>query len=401
MANTPTEILAEATDYYSKLFELEQTTPNHNILKLAPKLSHTDSTSIDSPITLEEINEAISALGHHKTPALDGLTSEFYRKFKNLLSPILLKYFSALQGQATLPNRLCKGIITLIPKGKNNLDRITNWRPITMLCTDYKILSAIFTSRIQSVAATIINPDQTGFLKNRYILENALTFNYVAEHSSNQPYSTHAAVLLDFFKAFDSVSRNFLLDMLQAYNFGPYITNFIKLMHNNSTASLIINNHIGPTFSVDKGVRQGDPIAGLLFVLAIEFLANLIRSKLPGITIHQFRNFLSLYADDIIVYLRSKQDLPELITLLTDFHKCSGLRTNLNKSFLLPFGSLDWSSSPIPTTNSTKYLGFIISANGASITWDTILSKSIKSLLFGKYYPLESLPAQIFSSHMP
>ena len=107
-ANTPMEILAKATDYYNKLFKLEETTPDIDILDLAPKLSQADSANIDFPITRDEINEAISALGHHKAPVFDGLTSEFYKRFKNLISPILFLYFTAFQGQMSLPDRLEK-----------------------------------------------------------------------------------------------------------------------------------------------------------------------------------------------------------------------------------------------------------------------------------------------------
>ena len=132
---------------------------------------------------------------------------------------------------------------------------------------------------------------------------------------------------------------------------------------------------------MDKGVWQGDPIAGLLFVLAIEFLANLIRLKLPGITIQQLRKIFQNWSPCLQVFTNAPVSVP-----------------TLTNRFYYPSSS-DWSLLPIPTTASTKYLVFTISANGASITWDTVLNKSIKSLARKKLPLGISARANFFKSY--
>ena len=177
---------------------------------------------------MEELKETISKLGKHKAPGLDGLTSEFYKKFKEQLAPILLQYFCAAITKPSLPDRLCKGVVMLLPKGENNLNNIANWRPITLLTIDYKILSAIFANRIQLVANSIISPDQTGYIKGRYILENVLTYNLIAENAKLTNTTSQAAILLDFRKAFDSVNHNFIRALLPAFNFGPSTSSLVN-----------------------------------------------------------------------------------------------------------------------------------------------------------------------------
>ena len=115
------QILNTATLFYEDLFKLANSElPDLSTISL-PQLSQTEKNKADSPITMKELDETISKLGKHKAPGLDGLTSEFYKKFKESLTPILLQYFHAVITKPSLPDRLCKGVVTLLPKGDNNL----------------------------------------------------------------------------------------------------------------------------------------------------------------------------------------------------------------------------------------------------------------------------------------
>jgi len=117
-----------------------------------------------------------------------------------------------------------RGVITLIPKkGKNKL-LIKNWRPITLLNTDYKILAKLLALRIETVMPFIICDDQTGYIKGRFIGQNIriIEDTIIIANENNIP---GIILTIDFEKAFDSISWSFIEKALYAYNFG---VNYIK-----------------------------------------------------------------------------------------------------------------------------------------------------------------------------
>ena len=100
---------------------------------------------------------------------IDTQKGEFYEAFFDILGNALLESFIAgfKNGQLSVSQK--KGIISLIPIDENNLTSLSNWRPITLLNVDYKILAKVIAKRIESVLPKLIHPDETGFIKGRYI----------------------------------------------------------------------------------------------------------------------------------------------------------------------------------------------------------------------------------------
>lgn len=131
-----------------------------------------DRSYCDSPLTVEEVCTSISALKANKSPGTDGLTAEFYKSFSNLLAPFLLQVFTESIENNTLPPTLTQGLITLIPKPNKDLLFIDNWRPISLLNNDCKIMALILANRIKEVLDTIIDETQSGFMRNRHISNN-------------------------------------------------------------------------------------------------------------------------------------------------------------------------------------------------------------------------------------
>ena len=114
-----------------------------------------------------------------------------------------------------------QGLITLLPKGNKPRELIKNWQPITLLNVDYKLLSGILALRMKEVLPGLIQSEQKGFLKDRYIGENIHT---VADslHYIRQKHLTGMLLLIDFQKAFDSLEWDYIEAALKAYNFGTY-----------------------------------------------------------------------------------------------------------------------------------------------------------------------------------
>ena len=180
---------------------------------------------------------------------------------------------------------------------------------------------------------TLINPDQTGYVKGRYIGENVRLIYDLLQYT-DKLNKKGIAIFLDFKKAFDSIEWNYLLKTLRLFNFGLDIQNWIKIFYNNVTSCVLNNGHASTFFSLQRGVRQGCPLSGVLFVLGIELLSRSIRSDptIKGIQVNKHELKISQYADDRTVFVRDLDSVTSLLKLLNEFNECSGLEINNTKT---------------------------------------------------------------------
>ena len=165
-------------------------------------------------------------------------------------------------------------------------------------------------------------------MEGRFIGENIRQIADVLQFTLDQNLSG-IAVFLDFEKAFDSLEWDFLHKALEAFNFGENFRTWIKVMYKNISSCVINNGFSSPIFTPQRGVRQGCPLSGLLFIIAVESLSISIRSSdlIREIKVSNKEIKLSQYADDTTVFCRDKHSLKELLEL-ADLFQCSGLKIN-------------------------------------------------------------------------
>jgi len=171
-----------------------------------------------------------------------------------------------------------EGVVTLIPKPKKDHFKVTNFRPITLLNVDYKIVSKIMTERFKKLLPTLIHPDQNGFQKGKLIGNNIRLLFDVIDYADYKDI-LGAILSLDFEKAFDSISWDFIEQILELYNIGPNLIAWFKVLYSKPICVITNNNYLSTTFSVERGVQQGDPLSPSLFLLAIEWLACALRQN--------------------------------------------------------------------------------------------------------------------------
>ena len=164
-------------------------------------LSPEDKEKCEGLLTKEECLQALKDMSLNKTPGSDGLPVEFYNAFWSDISDHLLNALNYAYHKGQLSVSQKRGVIKVIPKKDAEPYYVKNWRPITLLNCDYKIAAKAIANRLKNVIPKIINNDQTGFLKGRFIGENIILIDGIINHtkSNNIP---GLLLFLDFEKAF-------------------------------------------------------------------------------------------------------------------------------------------------------------------------------------------------------
>ena len=360
------EIMTAIQTFYENLYSSDIDHHSNNVfydfgrnLQFA-KLSDEEMLDLDGEITLEECETILNTFKNGKSPGDDGYTAEFYKQFFSLLGQDLVNSFNAAFdiGEMSVSQR--RGVITLLPKEDSNLLLLSNWRPITLLNTDYKIASKVIAKRIERVLPSIIHPDQTGFMKGRYIGQNIRLINDIIQQTELQKIPG-ILLSLDFQKAFDTLEWSFIQHTLNLFNFGNSIKKWISAFYTNSESSVLNNGFCTNYFKLSRGVRQGCPLSPYLFILAAEVLAIRIRQDktVRGITIFGTESKISQFADDTSAFCDNLSSVQNLIRIVNDFGIFSDLKLNASKTKAIWLGpwrdredqplNLNWTKEPVRT----------------------------------------------------
>ena len=216
------EIESEALTYYTSLYSNKDLNlPTHSPEEFlggdninVPKLSTTEIESMEGKMTIDELTKALKKTNDSSSPGPSGFTYKFYKVFWNSLKFFLCKSANYSLDHEKLPPILTQGVISLLPKGDKPREYLKNWRPICLLNCGYKLISSALSSRISNVLPSIIHSDQCGFVANRYIGESIRT-TYDIIHHVKQKKITALLLLLDFEKAFDSVSFRCIIETME------------------------------------------------------------------------------------------------------------------------------------------------------------------------------------------
>lgn len=387
------DILDAFKDFYSKLYTDEAVDQDivDLFLKSLPKLRNDLSAQCEGPITKEELLLALRDMENNKSPGSDGLTKEFYSTFSSILLDPLVHVANLAFKEGHLSDTQKMGYITLLCKDPDNSTDVKNYRPISLLNCDYKLISKTITNRVKKVLEFIINPDQTCAVPGRTIFNNLHLMRNIIDYCEQKQLPL-AFISLDQEKAFDRVNYDFLFQTLSAFNFGPSLIHWIKTLYTEVRSSIIVNNHISDSFLLHRGVRQGCSLSPLLYVLILEPFARKIREdtqilgiKLPG-TSEMAK--LSLYADDSLAICTCDVSIRRVLYWCRLYGGASGAKLNLKKTKGVWLGK--WKSRSdhpfgISWVENCTLLGIKF---GNNVTpddiWQPILSKFLKILIIWK-----------------
>ena len=288
----PKAIIEEEKNYYKKLYSSNiENNLNLSSTELRfldnpkiPKLSVIDKNFCEMTLQKKDYALALTNLANDKSPGSDGLSTNFYKFFWPDINDLLIDSYNYTFESKGLSQEQKLAVINLIPKKDKDVRYLKNWRPVSLLNTDYKILAKALANRLQKVIGHLICEDQVGYIKGRYIGEAIRTIEDIIL-LTNEQNTPGFITLIDFEKAFDSIEWPFLFKCLEKFNFGPVFTSWIRILYTNIKSCVGNNGYYSEMFEISRSIRQGCPLSALLFILVAEILAISIREtkKIKGI----------------------------------------------------------------------------------------------------------------------
>ncbi|KAG1666964.1 hypothetical protein FOA52_004247 [Chlamydomonas sp. UWO 241] len=294
--------------------------------------------------------EARAAATHSKpgtAPGPNGIPVDVWRKLGEPAFELLAAVFTAVGATGGTPPGFLDGVVASIYKAKNAADA-ANYRPLTMLGSDYRILAKVLATRWTPLLSAVVGPEQTAFLAGRRISDNIcltqMLPGLLAANAADGVGPTGAALaLLDFRKAYDTIDRVFLIAVMEAVGVGDGVLAWTRTILTHTYASAEVNGFISAPRKYAAGVRQGCPAAPALFLFLGHALACFLRTC-PAVGVEVVpgcRVTCPQYADDCMPLLRScaPADVAALVETMAVFGRATGLVLNLGKCGILPLGS--------------------------------------------------------------
>ncbi|KAI0493618.1 hypothetical protein KFK09_023737 [Dendrobium nobile] len=339
--NTKVEISNAIVNHFQHLFNTAQ--PPNSTNWIAPihlKLPTDAIPQLVTPITIEEIKTALFSSPNCSALGPDGYTFEFYKSSWNTIGKQFCEVVLAFFSTSSMPKHAKATAIALIPKRPHAQD-ISDYRPISLCNTFYKIIAKILANRMKDVMPLIIHPSQAGFIKDRIISDNILLAADLLKDFNNNHHQAFFCAKFDIHKAFDTVSREFLIDRLLAKGFPVTFVTWIRGCISDVYFSVSINGALEGYFHSSSGLRQGCPLSPYLFCIAMDCLSScfddaISNHTLSGMEVGYITISHLLYADDLLVFAKANQDNAHCLnTILSSFASFSGLRVNSSKSKIL------------------------------------------------------------------
>ncbi|KAL7279519.1 hypothetical protein ACG7TL_007362 [Trametes sanguinea] len=329
-----------------------------------------ESMKMAKDFTYEECELALHSAKSGTAPGRDGIPYEVWKTLQARFTEDSRHEGRAAFDVVKMLHRACvdiqtHGVAPSVPfadgwmapiyKEKGERTQIVNYRPITLLNTDYKLLTKMLAIRLAAAAPSLINEAQAGFIPGRK-LKNHTQLARLMTSWAELTETNGAIIALDQEKAYDKIAHDYLWRVLEGFGIPPNFIGIVQSLYKNAETAVLVNGVLSKPYLVTRGVRQGDPLSCLLFNLAIEPLSAMIRkSGIKGINIPNTREALkaTLFADDTTAYLSENDDFATLQNVLDTWCAAAKARFNISKTEIIPIGNAAYREEMVDTYRRT------------------------------------------------
>ena len=383
--NTQESVMEEVKRFYSELYKTQNIDKEKMKTYLRglnlKKLTEEDWDLLSTYIGKEECYKLIKDFQNNKAPGIDGLGKEFYLRFWNIIGEDLVEVLNNVYLYRELTDTMRTGIITLQYKNKGDYRDLKQWRPISLLCFDYKIITKFLSKNLAKVLNKLIDPNQTGAGTGKVIFDNLYSIDSILEYMDlNQIVGL--LIAFDQEKAFDRIEHDFIIEVLRTMNFPSSFIRWIEILYNNIESKIQVNGRLTDSVDITRSIRQGCPLSMSIYALVIETLACSIRDNdnIKGISIpnSNINSKLFQHADDCTIVTTNTADYDFLISEFNNFGEVSGAKVNENKTEVLKIGNIDlerYEQIKQQTKKKVRILGVWFGQDKVKTNWEPILAK--------------------------
>ena len=365
------KIKSEIENYFKNIFEREGYKYKGNEFIDIIKTQELNS-KIDEQIKEDEIKFVLDKCKKEKSPGIDGIPYEFYQEFWPLIKTNMTNLFNEIILNEEMTKSQCLAAIKLIPKTANP-QKLSDFRPISLLCTDYKILSGVMAERLKPLLPKVIHESQKGGVPERSLFSSlSLVRDITARIGELNRVSNAndlvglskvnaALVAIDFEKAYDLVQREFLWEIMQKMGFSRKFIGILKGLYKSCKLKIIHGGTETIEIEGKNSIRQGCPLSMHLFTIFIDPLVRMIDFKIKGFKHGKERAAARAFVDDVNVIVTNENDILKMNDILNEFCIMSGANFNRNKTCIFGLGGWEgrtkWPIPWIETKPSMKILG--------------------------------------------
>ena len=257
------------TDFYTGLYTpspVDESVQEKLLGNVDRTLTAHQQAMLDAPLSAKELQQAVYALNENKSPGIDGFTAEFYKKFCGLIQDRYTDFINCAD-QTSFSTFKNTSVTTLLYKEKGDTDDLKNYRPISLINVDLKILTKALTNRLKKVLPSIIHFTQTAVDGRRIDTTVHMLRDFV--QLANNENLESAFIFLDQEKAFDRVNHVFLYKTMRAFGIGSVFIQWVRQIYSNATTRVKVNGFLSANIPLRRDVRQGYPLSPLLYVIII------------------------------------------------------------------------------------------------------------------------------------
>ena len=331
--------------FYKELYETvidENEVANDDLFRNVQQVPAEGSARMREDLTLSELETTLRTCSD-SAPGPDGIPYSFIKHFWADFGPVLLASWKHSLETGELPPSHKVSYLRLIPKEGKDTRIIPNLRPITLSNTDHKLITKTYASKLTKVVAECIGGEQTAYIPGRLINDNLRSMLMTIDLANVDETIDGMVVSLDAKKAFDSVSHNYIRRCLKAFGLESLVPIF-NVLYKDLRSNIILNGKVINGYSILRGVKQGDALSCILFIMCMEPLIRNVKSNADVVAISSNQLNINVpkvysFADDVTVIARTEnRSLQAVFNEYEAFSKESGLVLNAEKTELLCFG---------------------------------------------------------------